>query len=174
VDDRLVASVERAAAEGCTGVKIMTKVDLGDQRTSAALELLGRVLEDARVHGLDVLVESVPWRDGRMGREPDDVVRAAVIAHDLGAPMLKVPVPAALPGEPRREAVERIVASVGVPVLFLGGPLLELADPLSELLDEARDAMAGGAGGLAIGRGLLLDPDPGKAATALAAVVHAS
>ena len=47
---------------------------------------------------------------------------AAVIAHDLGAPLLKVPVPDVPAGGARVEAVARIVASVGVPVLFLGGP----------------------------------------------------
>jgi DhnA family fructose-bisphosphate aldolase class Ia len=174
VDDRLVASVERAAADGCTGVKIMTKIDVGDPRTSGALELLGRVLEDARGQGLEVLVESVPWRDGRMGHELDDIVRAAVIAHDIGAPLLKVPVPAALPGAPLRDAVERIVASVGVPVLFLGGPVLGELDPGPDVFEEARAVMAGGAGGLAVGRAVLLHPDPAKAAAALAAIVHPS
>ena len=58
-----------------------------------------------------------------MARDTDSVVLAAVIAHDMGAPVIKVPVPSVAPGPERQAAVARVVASVGVPVLFLGGPL---------------------------------------------------
>ena len=56
LDDRLVASVERAAAEGWTGVKHMTRIDLADPVTAPALELLGEVLESARAAGRDALL----------------------------------------------------------------------------------------------------------------------
>ncbi len=128
------------------------------------------MLEEARAAGLDALVESVTWRDGAMSHAVDDIVFAAVVAHDLGAPLLKVPVPDphAAPGG-RRRAVERIVASVGVPVLFLGGP--HRGDS-GAALAEATDVMAGGGAGLAIGRTVLLDEDPGDMAEALADIVH--
>ena len=38
----------RAAEDGWTGVKLMTRIDLDDPGGAAALELLGRVLEEAR------------------------------------------------------------------------------------------------------------------------------
>ena len=104
-----------------------------------------------------------------MSRETDDVVLATVIAHDLGAPLLKVPVPEVPPGEPRVEAVGRVVASVGVPVLFLGGPHRGDA---GSILEAARDVMAGGGAGLALGRAILEEPSPSEAARRLAAVVH--
>lgn len=170
LDDRLVASVERAAADGCSGIKHMTRIDDDDPLTAGALELLGRVLESARAVGLEALVEVMGWRDGRMARDADSVVRAAVIAHDLGAPVLKVPVPEAAPGEQRAEAVARVVASVGVPVLFLGGPR-----PGGEgrpILEEVRDVMAGGGAGMAIGRTIFQDPDPAGMAATLARLVH--
>ena len=80
------------------------------------------MLEEARTAGLEALIEPVMWRDGRMSRATDDIVLAAVIAHDLGAPLLKVPVPDGRAGrEPdRRRGPGGGV--VGVPVLFLGGP----------------------------------------------------
>ncbi len=170
LDDRLVASVARAAADGWTGIKLMTRIDRSSPTTSAALELLGQVLEQARGTGLEALIESVTWRDGAMSHQVDDVVLAAVVAHDLGAPRLKVPVPAARPGAARRAAVERVVASVGVPVLFLGGPH---RGDLDAVLDEAADVMAAGGAGLAIGRSVLVDPDPAGVAERLAAIVHA-
>ena len=169
LDDRLVASVGRAAADGWTGVKLMTRIAPDDPAGAAAIELLGRVLEEAADAGLEALVEPVVWRDGRMSRDPDDVVLAAVVAHDLGAPLLKVPVPDVPAGEPRVGAVDRVAGAVGVPVLFLGGPRREDGEPVDRV---ARDVMDGGGGGLAIGRTVIEDPDPGGVAARLSAIVH--
>ncbi len=169
LDDRLVATVAQAAADRWSGVKIMTRLAFDDPGGAAALELLGRVLGEARASGLEALVEPVVWRNGAMSRVTDDVVLAAVVANDLGAPLLKVPVPDESPGGPRTDAVARVVAAVGVPVLFLGGPH---RGSLDDLLCETRDVMAGGGGGLAIGRNVILQPDPASVAAQLAAVVH--
>jgi DhnA family fructose-bisphosphate aldolase class Ia len=171
LDDRLVAGVDRAASDGWSGVKLMTRIDYSDPGGAAGLALLGQVLEEALAAGLEALIEPVIWREGAMSRAADDVVLAAVIAHDLGAPLLKVPVPDAPPGGPRIEAVGRVVASVGVPVLFLGGPHRDDAGRSS--LEEARDVMAGGGAGLATGRSILEEPSPSDAAKRLADVVHA-
>jgi DhnA family fructose-bisphosphate aldolase class Ia len=181
LDDRLVTTVERAAADGWTGVKHMTRIDLGDPRTAPALELLGTVLEQARLAGLEALVEPLTWRDGHVARDTNSIVRAAVVAHDIGAPVLKVPVPD-VPGDERVDAVARIVASVGVPVLFLGGPRRADGpasdgaaaghDPRTEALDEIRDVMTGGASGLAVGRVVLQDPEPATMARLVADAVH--
>jgi DhnA family fructose-bisphosphate aldolase class Ia len=170
LDDRLVASVARAAADGWTGIKHMTRIDLSSEWTSPALELLGRVLEDCVRHGLEALIEPVAWKDGGMDRRVEQVVLGAVIAHDMGAPLIKVAVPAADPGVERIRAVNRVVESVGVPVLFLGGPR---RTDRSEVLDEVRDVMAGGADGLAIGRAVYEDPDPAGMAAAVAEIIHA-
>lgn len=170
LDDRLVTTVERAAADGWTGVKHMTRIDLTDPLTAGALELLGRVIDEARSAGVEALIESLSWRDGRMARDTDAIVSAAVIAHDLGAPVLKVPVPDVAPGRDRVAAVARVVASVGVPVLFLGGPRGDSGRPA--VLDEVRDAMAGGAAGMAIGRVVFEDPEPDLMAVLVADAVH--
>lgn len=171
LDDRLVASVARAAADGWTGVKLMTRIDHADPGGAAGLALLGQVLEEASATHLEALIEPLIWRHGGMSRATDDVVLAAVIAHDLGAPLLKVPVPEADPGEARVEAVGRVVASVGVPVLFLGGPYR--GDGGRSIREEARDVMAGGGAGLAMGRAILEDPAPADVAKGLADLVHA-
>jgi DhnA family fructose-bisphosphate aldolase class Ia len=170
LDDRLVAGVPRAASDGWTGVKHMTRIDRSDPLTAAALELLGQVLEGARDAGLEALVEPLLWRDGRVCRDPDSIVLAAVIAHDMGAPVIKVPVPAVPPGRERRRAVARIVASVSVPVLFLGGPVGERGR--EPVLDEVRDVMAGGGSGMAMGRTVYQDPDPADMAGLVRELVH--
>jgi DhnA family fructose-bisphosphate aldolase class Ia len=177
LDDRLVASVGQAAADGWTGIKHMTRVDLTDARTAAALELLGQVLEQSRAAGLEALVESVPWRNGHMTSDTDSVVMAAVVAHDLGAPVLKVPLPDAQPGKVRRQAVTRVVEAVGVPVLFLGGP--RPSEPAAadgggrqRVLEQVTDVMAAGGAGMALGRVLYQDPDPATMARLVADAVH--
>lgn len=170
LDDRLVASVPRAAADGWTGVKHMTRIDLEDPVTASALELLGQVLEQSRDAGLEALIEPLVWHQGRVRRDSDAVVLAAVIAHDMGAPVIKVPVPAANPGVDRQRAVARVVASVGVPVLFLGGPRTEAGR--DHVLDEVRDVMEGGGAGMAMGRTLYQDPDPAEMAGLVDALVH--
>jgi DhnA family fructose-bisphosphate aldolase class Ia len=170
LDDRLVASVPRAAADGWTGVKHMTRIDMEDPATAPALELLGKVLEQSRQEGLEALVEPLLWHEGRVRRDADAVVLAAVIAHDMGAPVIKVPVPAANSGADRQRAVARVVASVGVPVLFLGGP--RTAAGRERVLDEVRDVMEGGGAGMAMGRTLYQDPDPAEMAGLVDALVH--
>jgi len=170
LDDRLVASVARAASDGWTGVKHMTRIDLGDPMTSPALELLGQVLEQARAAELEALVEPLVWRDGQVASDTDAIVFAAVIAHDMGAPVIKVPVPLAPAGSERQRAVARVVASVGVPVLFLGGPMGTTGR--QSVLDEVRDVVEGGGGGMAIGRTIYQDPDPAEMAGLVAAVLH--
>ena len=102
------------------------------------------------------------WDEGRIRRDTDAIVLASIIAHDMGAPVIKVPVPAVAPGAERQRAVARVVASVGVPVLFLGGP--RTAAGRDAVLDEVRDVMEGGGAGMAMGRTIYQDPDPAEAA----------
>jgi DhnA family fructose-bisphosphate aldolase class Ia len=171
LDDRLIASVPRAAADGWTGIKHMTRIDMADHHTSPALELLGQVLEGSRAAGLEALVEPLVWRDGKVARDADSIVFAAVVAHDMGAPVIKVPVPAAPSGTERQRAVARVVASVGAPVLFLGGPIGQ--GGRTSVLEEVRDVMEGGGGGMAMGRTIYQDPDPEDMAGLVASLVHA-
>jgi len=169
LDDRLVAPLELATGAGYTGIKLMTRIDLTDPASAGGLELLGQVLAAARRLGLEALIEPLSWKNGEIDRSTGGIVYAAVVAHDLGAPLIKVPVPGdAKPGPARIEAVRRVVDSVGVPVLFLGGPVRA---ERSILLAELADAMAGGAAGVAIGRGVYQDPDPVVMAKLVADVV---
>jgi DhnA family fructose-bisphosphate aldolase class Ia len=170
LDDRLVTTVAEAEAAGWTGIKHMTRIDLTDPLTAPALELLGQVIDDSRMAGMEALIESLWWRNGAMARDTESIVRAAVIAHDMGAPLLKVPVPDVAGGRDRIAAVARVVESVGVPVLFLGGPRGNSGR--EAILAEVADAMAGGAAGLAIGRLVFEDPDPAEMAKLVADAVH--
>jgi DhnA family fructose-bisphosphate aldolase class Ia len=169
LDDRLVTTVARAVADVYTGVKVMTRVDRSDPDGAAQLEMLGQVLDQARKADVSCLVEPLTWTDGAMDKTVDGIIWTAVIANDMGAPLLKVPVPALPAGTERVDAVRRIVESVGVPVLFLGGPRVSDRDVV---LTEVSDVMAGGAAGMAIGRAVYQDPDPAQMAKDIAALVH--
>jgi DhnA family fructose-bisphosphate aldolase class Ia len=170
LDDRLVAPVELAADLGYHGIKHMTRIDLRARETAGALELLGQVLASARSVGLEALIEPLSWKDGAIDRSSDGIAYAAMVAGDMGAPLIKVPVPAdALAGPARVEAVARVVAAVGIPVLFLGGPR---GSSPSALLAEIADAMTGGGAGVAVGRSVYQDPDPGSMARAVASLVR--
>jgi len=57
-----------------------------------------------------------------------------------------------------------------VPVLFLGGPRGE--GGRQPVLDEVADVLAGGGAGLALGRTLYQDDDPGHMAGLVAELVH--
>src|SRR5258708_1423974 len=80
----------------------MTRLDLTDPHTAGALELLGQVLAEARRLGLEALIEPLSWKGGAVDRTTDAVIYAAVVAHDLGAPLIKVPVPADVAPGPAR------------------------------------------------------------------------
>jgi DhnA family fructose-bisphosphate aldolase class Ia len=169
LDDRLVSTVAGAARRGYTGVKVMTRVDPTDRSGADQLEMLGAVIEQASAAQLSCLVEPLTWTHGAMDRGVDGIIWSAIIAHDLGAPLLKVPVPDAAAGSERIEAVQRVVESVGVPVLFLGGPRVNDRDTV---LAEVSDVIAGGAAGMAIGRAVYQDPDPAQMAKDIASLVH--
>ena len=62
------------------------------------------------------------------------------------------------------------MASVGVPVLFLGGPRRRRGD--TSIVSEVQDVMTGGAAGMAVGRAVLIDPDPAGTARRIADAVH--
>jgi hypothetical protein len=59
LDDRLVATVGRAADDGWSGVKLMTRIDPADPDGAAALELLGRCSKTPGPAGLEALIEPV-------------------------------------------------------------------------------------------------------------------
>lgn len=170
LDDRLVATVDRALDSECHGIKHMTRIDLQEPLTAAALHLLGRVIQESRQAGLEALIEAVSWGKGGMARDTESIIYAAIVAHDMGAPLLKVPIPDEPAGDQRIQAVDRIVGSVGVPVLFLGGP--HRSDAERVLMSEVRDVMAGGGAGMAIGRAIYQDPDPAGRARQISEVVH--
>lgn len=156
----VVAGVEEALALGADGVSV--QLNLGCEGDDLMLATVGAVTREARTLGVPVLVMAYPTRPG-LGESTEDTAHTARVAAELGADLVKILVP------PEPGAIERIVAAVDVPVVVSGGP--HQGDRAS-VLRAAREAVLGGAAGVALGRNVFQDPDPAEAARRLYRVVH--
>lgn len=146
----LVASTERAIQLGATAVSV--HVNLGCQREADMLRDLGLVSEQCQTWGMPLLA-MMYVRDGSRESEfnPEKVAHAARVAEELGADLAKVNYTGSV------ESFARVVSAVSIPVIIAGGPK---TDSVKDLLVAVRDAVRGGARGVAIGRNIFEDADP--------------
>lgn len=127
-----------------------------------AAELIGEGLEA----DLPVILEALPFGIGR----PDDytvenISYVARAAAELGADIVKT----AFPTGAKADDFRKVVDGCFVPVIILGGAAMEDDEAL---LTVVKDAIEGGASGVAIGRNVWQHPQPKKIAAALKAIVH--
>lgn len=120
---------------------------------------------EARRWGMPFMVETVPggFVAGPELRTPERVAAAARIGVELGATMIKT----FYPGTP--EGMKTVVDYTPVPVVILGGAK---ATDEKSLLASVKEAVDGGAHGVAIGRNIWQHPNPRRMAAAIAAIVH--
>lgn len=151
---------------GAAGVKVLLvfgREDLGAFREN--LQGVARLLADARELGVPVMVETTLWGDRVDAAGQQDgrsVLDAARVGFELGADVLKIPLPDDL------GCLSELVAGVDVPVVLMGGP----AADAEAVLHEVASAMAAGAHGVALGRNTWKRPAPGAFVRALIRVVH--
>lgn len=163
---RFIWSAEHAKESGAAGLKCLLVFGQRDaQRQAANVVEVTKLLSEARGIGLPVMVEATLW--GR--RIPADhanaaaaVVHAARIAFELGADIIKI----AIPDDMR--VLERLTASLPVPIVLMGGPQVDA----QKLLAALRDAIDAGARGLALGRNVWASKDPEGYVGALKRIVH--
>jgi DhnA family fructose-bisphosphate aldolase class Ia len=145
-----LGNVAGAVALGADAVSV--QVCFGDPTEDRMLAVAGRVVEEARSLGIPTLVMVDPPSGGRVGVEDLDAARHAVrAAAEIGADLVQANYrgPA--------ESIREIVGGCPVPFLLAGGP----ADDSPEaFLDRIREAIDGGAAGLAVGRNLFQHPNP--------------
>lgn len=156
--------VEAAVALGADGIKCM----LYPFSTNPADDLTGQVgylAQEARKAGMPFMVEPVPgaWTGGPEMRTAETVAAGARIGAELGGTMIKT----FYPGTP--EGMQQVVNNTPVPVVILGG---EKADDERDLLATIKDAIDGGANGVAIGRNVWQHEDPQRIVAAIVAIVH--
>lgn len=144
------------AAAGFDGGKMLTRIDLGDDRTARTLEASARAVTDLARHELIAMVEPfISSRPGGPGTpvvndlSPEAVIRSIHIAQGLGATSaytwLKLPAVAEM---------ERVMDATTLPTVILGG------DPVGKGPDAVRASWQAALArpnvrGLVVGRTLL-------------------
>lgn len=158
----LLTSVEEAIRSGADAVSV--HVNLGSSTECEQLRDLAQVARDCDRWNFPLLVMAYPRGPTVTDpADPDLLLRAVTVAADLGADLVKTTAP-------REGSIVRdLVESCPVPLLLAGGPPRATA---GELLEDVRQAVAGGVGGLAMGRALFRADDPRRLTAAVASLVH--
>lgn len=156
----LACSVARAVALGADAVSV--QVHFSDATEDRMLSDAGSVVDEADGLGLPVLVMAYPPGATQGTADLETTRHAARAAAELGARLVQVPHPGS------GDAVRSVVRGCPVPLLTAGGPRTAAPDAF---LDTIRDAMAGGAAGVTVGRNLFQHPRPAEFARAISDAV---
>ncbi|MEV6841945.1 2-amino-3,7-dideoxy-D-threo-hept-6-ulosonate synthase [Actinoplanes sp. NPDC051411] len=156
-----VATVEEALRLGADAVSV--HVNLGSATEDRQVAHLAAVAGDCDRWGVPLL--AMMYARGPAiadPRSPAVVAHAVTVAAELGADLVKTPLP------DDEAAVVRITAGCPVPVLAAGG---EAGRP-DAVLAALAGSLRAGAGGVAAGRLIFTAPDPAAAIRHLATLVH--
>ncbi|USO02572.1 MAG: class I fructose-bisphosphate aldolase [Alphaproteobacteria bacterium] len=165
-DQAITASVAQALELGCAGIGFTIYPG-----SDASLDMYADfqvIAQEAKAHGLFVLVWAYPRGNMVNPRALDIIAYSTHIACVLGADIVKVKMPEseieeqhdiykAIPYKGKADRVKHIMDTAfkgKVPVLFSG----EVKKDESELLDDVRAIKAGGGTGSIIGRNLFQRP----------------
>lgn len=153
LDDRFTTySAAHLASRGIEGGKMLTRIDLNDDRTAATLQSSARAVTDLAEHRLMALIEPF-WsvqRDGRVVNllDPDSVIKSIHVASGLGATSaytwLKLPVV---------DDLARVMDATTLPTLLLGGDPSD--SPQKTYASWAEALTLPSVRGLVVGRALL-------------------
>ncbi|MES2936696.1 MAG: 2-amino-3,7-dideoxy-D-threo-hept-6-ulosonate synthase [Pseudomonadota bacterium] len=157
----LVAGIEEALMLGADGVSV--HVNLGDEAEPRMLRDFGTIAAECQRWGMPLLAMMYVRRQGRSSCEVADLKIAARAAAEMGADLVKVSYPGSV------QAMREIVDGCFAPVLIAGG---EKLGSTREAVQLVRDALAGGAAGVCMGRNLFQSPDPAAVLQAVAEAIH--
>ncbi|HLL36826.1 MAG TPA: 2-amino-3,7-dideoxy-D-threo-hept-6-ulosonate synthase [Streptomyces sp.] len=158
----LVTGVEDALRLGADAVSV--HVNLGSRDERRQIGDLGRVADLCDRWNLPLMAMVYPR--GPQVADPHDprlVAHAVTLAADLGADIVKTSWAGSA------AAMLDVTAACPIPVLVAGGPQ---RGSEGEVLGFVRDALLGGAAGVAMGRNVFQSSDPQGMAGAVARLVH--
>jgi 2-amino-4,5-dihydroxy-6-oxo-7-(phosphonooxy)heptanoate synthase len=146
----LVASVEEAVTLGADAVSVHVNLGSLDERRQIAD--LGAVAGSCDRWNVPLIAMVYP-RGPRIAdpHHPELVAHAAAVAADLGADVVKTTYPGS------RASMAEVAGSCPIPVIVAGGSPAATTD---QVLGFTRDALVGGAAGVAMGRTIFTAPDP--------------
>lgn len=158
----LVTGVEEALALGADAVSVHVNLGSLDERRQIAD--LGAVAGACDKWNLPLLAMVYP-RGPQIAnpRDPKLVAHAASLAADLGADIVKTVYPGSAAG------MAEVASACPIPVLVAGGTRAGSAD---QVLESVRNALLGGAAGVAIGRNVFMAPDPRAMARRVTSLVR--
>lgn len=155
-----------ARDRGAAGLKcLLVYGGLDPSHLGANVAAVARLIDEAHALDLPVMVEAVLWGRSVAASDQRDAVmvaHAARAAFELGADVIKIPLPDDL------ATVARLAEALPVPIVAMGGPAADAAGVFRHL--EA--AIAVGVRGVALGRNVWQSPDPAAYVRALHAIVH--
>jgi DhnA family fructose-bisphosphate aldolase class Ia len=159
-----IFTAEDAASAGAQAV--MNMFYLHHPEEAANARECTALISECEEFGLPVIIESLPIGIGR----PDDytienVAYAARFAAELGADVVKT----VFPTGATVDDFKKIVDATMVPVVVLGGAAMGDDEAL---LTMVKNAIDGGASGIAVGRNVWQHPHPPTVAAALREIVH--
>jgi DhnA family fructose-bisphosphate aldolase class Ia len=158
----LLHRADDAIAIGADAVVILVFPGAPDEHRS--LQRLARLCSECELLGLPVMAEAIPGGWARaVPWDIDNVARAARIAVELGADIVKT----VCPGPPAE--FKAVVDACPAPVVALGGPKMESED---EVVALAAGVVAAGAAGVAFGRNVWGSADPAALVHRLRAAIH--
>lgn len=154
---------ETALTIGADGVKCMLYPSWNEKPNSAAQ--FAALASDCRRWNIPIMAEVIPggFLSGAEMRTAEKIAAGARLAFEAGADVIKT----IYTGDPG--SFRTVVDYCPAPIVVLGG---ERAANDRELLNGVRDALLGGAAGVAIGRNVWQHPQPGQITAALAALIH--
>jgi 2-amino-4,5-dihydroxy-6-oxo-7-(phosphooxy)heptanoate synthase len=160
----LVAGVEEALRAGADAVSV--HVNLGSRQEMRQVSDLASVADACDRWNVPLLAMMYPRGPGIDNpRSPELVAHAVTLAADLGADLVKVPVPDPI------GAMTEITRSSPIPILAAGGPRRK---DLDGLIADAECVLRTGVTGFAMGRNIFCADDPGVAARCVVDVVHST
>jgi class I fructose-bisphosphate aldolase len=158
--------MEAARQVGAAGLKVVLVFGRHDPQVFLNnVKYVARLVEQGRRLGMPVMVEPVLWGPQFSAQQQTDtalVLHAARIAFELGASVIKIPIP------DQPEALASLAPHLPVPVVLMGGAL---TDPAG-LFEAVYQCLQHGAAGVALGRNVWQYSAPAAMVGALNGLVH--
>jgi len=157
---RPMMEVEDAQKLGADGVVVMGLI--GTEAEEESLRYVASIAAECDRLGMVLIAEMLPGGLTATELSIDQLAVAAHVGAELGADIIKLP----YRGPPDQFRI--VTSNCYRPVVVLGGPKREDGN----FLDDLAGAMEANAAGVAIGRNIWSDPEPGNITSQLVNIVH--
>lgn len=157
-----IGTVEEAIRLGADAVSL--HINIGNKDEQEMLVKLGMMADECDEWGIPLIAMMYPRGENiKNPNDPNTIAHVARIAAELGADIVKVPMPSSNPDE-----IKIIVKGCPSPVVAAGGPKLEND---RQVLELAEAVIKAGGFGITFGRNVFQHDDPELITRALRSIV---